>query len=507
MKPVSFISFDVEALPGRAERDHVDKLIWGKFDGREYGIRRLCGILREYGIKGNFMLDLSSCVLYGDRVVEEIGNYLLEEGHELHVHLHSEWLIRKWGLKGDFSGPAGLNQLDEATNRAFLRFAFFKFRQLFNHDPVVFRGGGYHFNEHTILSAQEAGFRCLSNFNAQRHQAEIAVMGAAAENEPFSWRCGILEIPVDFSPEPLSFDINKYYGWYDRARFRKKENKTFNLTLHSWSLLKKEGELFSSYSPEHEKRFRHICQHMVENTVPLGYSEYLEGRTFPEVAQCSFSTTARNVLNRDCTCSICGACFMRQSTDICPGCGSRARHRQIRDALEKIGNPFDSRRVLANFANRIEREFILHSATEVLNFDIRPVREVDIQMDIQHMTRIEDNSFDGFLAVHVLNHVANDQAALNEIYRVLRPGGVALITIPYRLNERTSIYENITEHYGQEACQKYGVGTYRRYGFDDAVRLFKGLFDVSIVDGFDSVTQQSMAVFFLTKPEKSKANQ
>jgi len=248
MKPISFLSFDVEALPGRAEKDHVDRLIWGKIDGVEYGVRRICAVLRDYKIKANFLIDLAACTLYGDKRVAEVGKYLLSEGHELHAHLHSEWLIRHWGVKGEFRGPPGLDQLGDDLNRACMNYAYFKFWQLFGQFPQVFRGGGYTFNAHTVKAAGEVGFKGLSNFNSTRHSAMLEVGIDGANNEPFFWDNKVLELPVDFSPEPLSFDINKYFGWFDRVRDRKRV-KTFNLTMHSWSLLKRKGASLSPMRP------------------------------------------------------------------------------------------------------------------------------------------------------------------------------------------------------------------------------------------------------------------
>jgi SAM-dependent methyltransferase len=45
-------------------------------------------------------------------------------------------------------------------------------------------------------------------------------------------------------------------------------------------------------------------------------------------------------------------------------------------------------------------------------------------------------SFDRVIAAEVLEHIPADQAAMNEITRVLRPGGVAAITVPAWLPER-----------------------------------------------------------------------
>ncbi|MEM7298916.1 MAG: methyltransferase domain-containing protein [Bacteroidota bacterium] len=42
----------------------------------------------------------------------------------------------------------------------------------------------------------------------------------------------------------------------------------------------------------------------------------------------------------------------------------------------------------------------------------------------------EDNSFDSIVTFQVIEHVKKDQAFVQEIYRVLKPGGTALITTP-----------------------------------------------------------------------------
>ena len=47
-----------------------------------------------------------------------------------------------------------------------------------------------------------------------------------------------------------------------------------------------------------------------------------------------------------------------------------------------------------------------------------------------------DGCFDRVIAAEVLEHIPGDQAAMNEIARVLRPGGVAAVTVPAWLPER-----------------------------------------------------------------------
>jgi len=47
-----------------------------------------------------------------------------------------------------------------------------------------------------------------------------------------------------------------------------------------------------------------------------------------------------------------------------------------------------------------------------------------------------DGSFDKVIAAEVLEHLPADQIAMNEIARILRPGGVAAVTVPAWLPER-----------------------------------------------------------------------
>ncbi len=47
-----------------------------------------------------------------------------------------------------------------------------------------------------------------------------------------------------------------------------------------------------------------------------------------------------------------------------------------------------------------------------------------------------DGCFDKVIAAEVLEHIPADQAAMNEIARVLRPGGMAAVTVPAWLPER-----------------------------------------------------------------------
>jgi len=510
----SFLSFDVEALPGRVAdaENHLDRLIWGKVDGEEYGITRICKVLQQYKIKGNFFVDFSACLLYGDKEIQRVVDYLLTEGHEVHAHLHSEWVIRKWGLDGIGIKAGGFDEIGFPLTKSLLSFTAWKYRLLTGKDPSFFRPGGFLFNRQTALAAKETGFKGMSIYNDHRHGSLAVSSLPDAMMEPFVWENGLMEIPVDLSPEPLNHPIVNYFFVYDRVRERK-QNKTFNLVLHSWSLLKRdEHGHHLSFAAEHEERLHLMCSHLTSVSDLFGYNDYIE-QFRPSAVYSTESIKGvedERILVRDdvASCVICGAIIATRilKNDVCLSCGSRARHRQLADAIRKAGNPFDGKTVIACHATPLEILSFLHQAKELLNFDVRPVEYVNMQMDIQDMSVIEDNRFDCFIALHVLNHVKNDAQAIAEISRVLKPNGMFVVTVPYREDETTTELENITEHYGKDALDQFGVGSYRRYGKKDFADLLSGLFDVAEFDGLDDITRAPMTIFMARKRETVAVN-
>lgn len=78
--------------------------------------------------------------------------------------------------------------------------------------------------------------------------------------------------------------------------------------------------------------------------------------------------------------------------------------------------------------------------------------------------RYASDSCDYFLCYHVLEHVPRDQDALLEIYRVLRPGGTAILQVPidWRLSQ--------TIEYGEpRECETGHVRRYSESGFGERI--------------------------------------
>lgn len=70
---------------------------------------------------------------------------------------------------------------------------------------------------------------------------------------------------------------------------------------------------------------------------------------------------------------------------------------------------------------------------KVLTADINPANSPDFVLDIcdNNSDKINDCSFDVVICTEVLEHTTRPWDAASEIHRILRPGGIALVTTPF----------------------------------------------------------------------------
>ena len=92
----------------------------------------------------------------------------------------------------------------------------------------------------------------------------------------------------------------------------------------------------------------------------------------------------------------------------------------------------------------------------------------------------KSNSFDVVLCNHVLEHVADDQKAMRELFRVLAPGGWAILQSPID-TERAKTFEDPTIVSPRDRERAFGQHNHLRlYGRDYKERLEKAGFAVKV---------------------------
>lgn len=169
---------------------------------------------------------------------------------------------------------------------------------------------------------------------------------------------------------------------------------------------------------------------------------------------------------------------------LAPGSLSLERHRLLWLYLQHYTDFFSAARPKKMlhvapeqcFFKRFKRMKHLDYVTGDLNSPI-----ADVQMDL-HQIPFEDNSFDVVFCNHVLEHVQDDRQCMREIYRVLKPGGWAVLQAPQDLNrEETDEDPSLTDP--EERIRRFGQYDHvRMYGRDFPERIAQAGFRVETVD-------------------------
>ena len=165
-----------------------------------------------------------------------------------------------------------------------------------------------------------------------------------------------------------------------------------------------------------------------------------------------------------------------------PSTLSLERHRLLWLYLKEKTDFFTAPHKLLHFApeqafyRRFRNQKNLDYTTTDLNSPL-----ADVKADICNLP-FEADSFDFILCNHVLEHIPDDTKAMQELYRILKPGGTAILQIPQDLNRQQTFEDDgITDP--KERAKIFGQYDHVRvYGRDYFEKLRRIGFKVEEVD-------------------------
>lgn len=124
----------------------------------------------------------------------------------------------------------------------------------------------------------------------------------------------------------------------------------------------------------------------------------------------------------------------------------------------------------------------------------------DVKADITKLP-FEDNSFDIIFCNHVLEHIPDDTKAMQELFRVLKNGGMGIFQIPQDLKRETTFEDNsITDP--KERARIFGQYDHVRiYGRDYFDKLKSIGFRVKQIDYTREISPELVDKYRLMKGE------
>jgi SAM-dependent methyltransferase len=211
------------------------------------------------------------------------------------------------------------------------------------------------------------------------------------------------------------------------------------------------------------------------------YTDPIDGRSFRSFLPYGYGRQRNNVLS--------------------PSTLSLERHRLLWLYLKNETDFFSTPKKLLHFApeQAFYKRFRHQQNLDYTTTDLySPL--ADVKADICNLP-FEDNSYDLILCNHVLEHIPDDAKAMQELYRVLKPGGMGIFQIPQDLNrERTFEDDTITDQ--KERAAIFGQYDHVRvYGRDYFDKLRSIGFRVMEEDYTNKIAPADVERFCLAKGE------
>lgn len=211
------------------------------------------------------------------------------------------------------------------------------------------------------------------------------------------------------------------------------------------------------------------------------FTDPIDGKSFKTFLPYGYGTQRNNVLS--------------------PSTLSLERHRLLWLYLKNETDFFTTKKRVLHFApeqafyKRFRKMKNLDYVTTDLNSPL-----ADVKADICNLP-FDDNEFDIILCNHVLEHIPDDTKAMQELYRVLKPGGFGIFQIPQDLNRENTFEDNaITDK--KERAKIFGQYDHVRiYGRDYFDKLRSIGFKVKEVDYTTTLAEDDIKTYCLAKGE------
>lgn len=211
------------------------------------------------------------------------------------------------------------------------------------------------------------------------------------------------------------------------------------------------------------------------------YTDPIDGNSFKNFLPYGYGQQRNNVLS--------------------PSTLSLERHRLLWLYLKNETDFFTAPKRVLHFApeqafyKRFRNQQNLEYTTTDLNSPL-----ADVKADICNLP-FENESFDVVLCNHVLEHIPNDTKAMQELYRIIKPGGMGIFQIPQDLNRKTTFEDNSITNPKERAAIFGQYDHVRVYGRDYFDKLRNIGFNVIEENYTNKLSAEDVELYRLAKGE------
>ncbi len=281
------ITVDVEtsiggafAYPEKLRPVGAEKRIYGRINGKEYGIPLIMEILERHHFKGVFFVEPLCSYYFGKQMVREVCQRISSRGHEVQLHLHPNYQIFQYS---DWPQRAKAGKLFPDI---LAKYPFEEQKRLIQKgkeilesckiSPFSFRAGCFGANNQTLKALREIGFLFDSSFDLSMLDKTCFIKANSIND--LTEISGLFETPVtnyfDFklgkTKRLRHLDLCAISFYEARSILQKAFKygmKVVTFILHSFSFIKKRDVQYRTAKPNKIviKRFEKLCRYLANN--------------------------------------------------------------------------------------------------------------------------------------------------------------------------------------------------------------------------------------------------
>ncbi|WP_033073971.1 polysaccharide deacetylase family protein [Sphingopyxis sp. MWB1] len=196
----AIISFDTELSAGLFQRGadaraNFESSILGRCREGDFGISFQMDMLERHGLKGVYFVDPMPALVYGPSVIRDIVAPIVARGHEVQLHIHTEWLaFARFNPVGKLTGR-NIGDFPLAAQKKLIGLARDMLVRAGAPTPTAFRAGNFGATDDTLRALAALGFRYDSSFNAA-YVGQGCGIGLDSKNMGMRDHHGVVEVPV-----------------------------------------------------------------------------------------------------------------------------------------------------------------------------------------------------------------------------------------------------------------------------------------------------------------------
>jgi hypothetical protein len=272
-----FFTIDTEFSPrSRFDLGALGAWIARDLDGRtskgDFGVAYQLDELDRHGLKGVFFVEALHATSMGFDALRRVTTQILARGHDVQLHVHSEWRPKsirpKAGMKGD-----RLSDFDEASQRSMVAEGLENLRLAGARRIVAFRAGHYAADRATLRAVASNGLVFDSSYDRPLLEPSTDLPWEPPLMQPTRLE-GVIECPISFfrhlpgryrhaqlcavSSEEMTAALNDA---------QKRGFRSFVIVSHSFELVSRRGDDPTVAAPRKLviKRFRGVCEFLAKH--------------------------------------------------------------------------------------------------------------------------------------------------------------------------------------------------------------------------------------------------